>query len=106
MRIGSEQVFAAREQGTSETVRSYRDRNYSKMDPSKIREASQEFESLFINMMFKSMRNTVPKGEWLNGGLKQEIFEDMLYEQYSMLMAKRGGIGLGDMVYRQLTRKA
>ena len=99
------QVFASKEKMNSDMVRSYQDRDYSKMDNNKLKSVSQEFESLFINQLFKSMRSTVPKDTWLNGGLKQEIFEDMLYEQYSQMISKRGGIGLGDMVYRYLTTK-
>jgi len=67
-----------------------------------IKAVSREFESLFINQLFKSMRRTIPKSDWLNGGLKQEIFEDMLYDEYSKKISHAGGIGLGDMVYRFL----
>lgn len=99
------QVFASKEKMSSDMLQTYKDLNYSKMNPEKLKGVSQDFESLFINQLFKSMRNTVPKDNWLNGGMKQEIFEDMLYEQYSKIISKRGGIGLGDMVYKYLTTK-
>ena len=76
--------------------------DYKKTDNKRLKEVSQEFESLFLNQMFKTMRNTIPKDDLLNGGLKQEIFEDMLYNQYAVNISKNGGIGLGDMVYRYL----
>ncbi len=104
MTIGSEQVFATEQNRSMEQVESMRDRNYSGMSADKLREVSQEFESLFVNELFKSMRNTVPKDEWLDGGLKQDIFEDMLYSEYAKMTSKAGGIGLSDMVYDFLSR--
>jgi peptidoglycan hydrolase FlgJ len=102
MQIGSEQLFASKEKMDLAKLSTYQNRDYKKMDENKMKAVSQEFESLFINQLFKSMRNTVPKDEWLNGGLKQDIFEDMLYDEYSKNISKKGGIGLGDMVYRYL----
>jgi flagellar protein FlgJ len=102
MELGSESMLRAREYIENGLVTSLEKRNYKGMDEKKIKETSQEFESLFIEQLFKSMRNTVPKDEWLNGGLKQDIFEDMLYSEYSKLISRSGGIGLGDMVYKFL----
>lgn len=99
------QVYASKERMHSDMLRTYQDRDYSKMDNEKLKAVAQDFESLFINQLFKSMRDTVPKDKWLNGGLKQDIFEDMLYEQYAKNISQRGGIGLGDMVYKYLTTK-
>jgi Rod binding domain-containing protein len=36
----------------------------------------------------------------------EEIFEDMLYEEYSKIAASRGGIGLADMMYRHVRANA
>jgi flagellar protein FlgJ len=105
MQIGSEQLFINREKISSDRISSLQNRNYKSMSDSKLKDVSQEFESLFINQLFKSMRNTVPKNEWLNGGLKQDVFEDMLYNEYSKNIAKGGGFGLGEMVFRFLKRK-
>ena len=102
MQIGSEQVFASREKSQTDSLTSLESRNYKNMDDKKLKQVSREFESLFINMMFKSMRSTVPKDEWLNGGLKQDVFEDMLYSEYAKNMSNQGGLGMGDMVYRYL----
>lgn len=108
MQIGTEQVFVNREKMKTDELTSYQNRNYKNMDDKRLKDVSQQFESIFINQLFKSMRNTVPKDEWLNGGLKQDIFEDMLYDEYSKNISKQGGIGLGSMVYQYLksTQKA
>ncbi len=102
MELGSESMFSARENMETGRIESLGKTNYKGMDEKKIKETSSQFETLFIEQLFKSMRSTVPKDEWLNGGLKQDIFEDMLYSEYSKLISKSGGIGLGDMVYKFL----
>ncbi len=63
----------------------------------------QEFESLFVNMMLKEMRKTVDKAGLLDGGQAEDIFQDMLYDEYAKDMTKAAGFGLSDQVYLQLT---
>ena len=78
----------------------------TKADPERKRlyEASQEFQAIFVKMMLKAMRSTLNrKGDMLYGGQKQEIFEDMLYDEYSSSMSKNSGFGLADAMYRQLS---
>jgi hypothetical protein len=41
----------------------------------------QEFEAIFIKQMLNSMRRTVEKAGLLEGGLAEEFFEDMLYDE-------------------------
>ncbi len=62
-----------------------------------------EFESIFIKQMLDVMRKSVEKSDFLHGGMAEDIFEDMLYDEYSLLMAKKSSFGLADMAYRQLT---
>jgi len=77
----------------------------NEQDP--LREVAKEFEALFIEMMFDSMRETVDREHSLfDGGYAEEVFEDMLYEQYSLIMADSGGTGLADMIYDQLSEQS
>lgn len=96
------QLFAARGHDNARRTENYARMDYSKMDDRKMREVAGDFESLFINELFKSMRKTVPENEWLDGGMKQDIFEDMLYNEYAKDFSRMGGIGLGRMVYDYL----
>lgn len=67
----------------------------------KLREACQGFESVFISKLFAQMRATVPKDGMLHGQ-----YEDQYYSMFDKAMcdkmAESGGIGLADMMYRQL----
>lgn len=75
-------------------------------DDKELKEACVEFESYFLNMMFKSMKKTVVSG----GGIfeksnAQKMFEEMLDEELTKKMANTGGIGLADMMYKQMSRQ-
>ena len=64
-----------------------------------------EMESIFVAKMLKEMRKTVPKGEFLHGGFAEEIFEDMLYDEYALDLSKSSNLGLAKMLYDELSRK-
>lgn len=71
-------------------------------DKAQLEEVAQEFESIFLKQMLDSMRSTLQKESRLvDGGMAENIFEDMLYTEYSRLMARTGGFGLADMIVQQ-----
>ena len=75
------------------------------VDRGQIRRAAEMFESYFIQMMFREMRRTnfnengiIPRSN------AETIFTEMLDETMADVAAERGGFGLADMLYRQMTR--
>lgn len=68
-----------------------------------LRKTTQEFESLFLHHLLKTMRTTVPKGDLFHGGQSEEIFTDMLDQEIAKATSKRG-IGIADVLYHQLRR--
>lgn len=76
------------------------------LEAKKLREACEGFEAMFLSMMYKQMRATVPENDLF--GKKSnaiEIFEDMRDTELMNVAAKSGGIGIADMMYQQLTIK-
>ena len=70
--------------------------------PEALKTVAKQFEGLFMNMIMKSMRDATPK----DGALDSEqgkMFTSMLDQQLSQNLAKRG-VGLADMLIRQLTK--
>jgi Rod binding domain-containing protein len=65
-----------------------------------------EFEAIFLKQMLNSMRRTVEKTGLLDGGMAEEIFEDMLYDEYAKKMAETANFGLAAMIYGQLQPSA
>jgi peptidoglycan hydrolase FlgJ len=70
---------------------------------SKLYDKAQEFESLFVKMMLTEMKKSVDKAGMIDGGMAEDIFSDMLYDEYAKSMTKSAGFGLADQVYLQLT---
>ncbi len=69
----------------------------------KLREACQGFEAMFLNIMYKEMRNTVPENSLFGDSNADKILQDMRDTEMVNQMAKAGGVGLGEMLYKQLT---
>lgn len=68
--------------------------------------ACQDFEALFIKQMLDAMRKTVNKSDdLLKGGMSQDIFESMLYDEYAKKMAETAQFGIADAIYRQVSSK-
>lgn len=76
-------------------------------DDSELRDAAEQFESVFINMMLKTMRSTIPEGQgFIEKSHATQTYESMLDEEMSNGMAKGGGFGLSDMIYKSLVKRA
>jgi flagellar protein FlgJ len=69
--------------------------------PDALKTAATQFESMFINMMMKSMRDATPQDGPMDSQ-ETKTFTSMLDQQMSQKLAKRG-IGLADTLVRQLS---
>ncbi len=69
-----------------------------------IRKVANEFESLFLNLVLKSMRDTVPKNELMDGGNAEDIYKSMLDDEYSKMMAEQRSTGIADNIEEFLLR--
>jgi flagellar protein FlgJ len=72
--------------------------------PDALKGAATQFESMFINMMMKSMRDATPQDGPMDSQ-ETKTFTSMLDQQMSQKLAKRG-IGLADVLVRQLNTQA
>ena len=71
-----------------------------------LKQASRDFEGIFLGMMLKSMRSTLSGETLVSGGYAEEIFESMMDQQMVTDISRgESHLGFGEMIYRQLTRK-
>ncbi|MDQ2068487.1 flagellar assembly peptidoglycan hydrolase FlgJ [Natronospira bacteriovora] len=70
-------------------------------DPEALREVARHFESLFTHMMLKSMR-AASFGDDLTGGYQMDFYRDMFDQQIAVEMSQGQGLGLADLIVRQL----
>ncbi|RRJ85006.1 flagellar assembly peptidoglycan hydrolase FlgJ [Aestuariirhabdus litorea] len=74
--------------------------------PEALRKVAQQFESLFISMMLKSMRDAnavFEEGNPFNSS-ESKMYRDMLDSQMAVSLAESGGMGLAEVLMRQLDK--
>jgi len=69
---------------------------------SKIKELANEFEALFLDIMVRTMRQSVQKSGFIDGGNAEEIYRSMLDTEYSKNMAAQRTSGIADAIEKQL----
>lgn len=72
--------------------------------PGGVRQAAQEFESVFLTTMLSQMFAGIPTDGPFDGGHGEEMFRSLLIEQYGATIAASGGIGIADDVARELLK--
>jgi len=70
----------------------------------KVRETAEDFVSVFMNQITKSMRATVQENDAMHGDNGEKFFQDMLDTEYSKKMAKGSGYGLTDLIYQSMMK--
>jgi flagellar protein FlgJ len=69
--------------------------------PEALRQAAQQFEAVFMNMLMKSMREATPQDGMFDSE-QTRMYTSMLDQQLTQRMASRG-IGLAEVMVRQLS---
>lgn len=74
-------------------------------DPAALKAAAQQFEALFLQLVLKSMRDATSK-EGLFDSEQTRLYESLLDQQMSQVLATKGRVGLASVIERQLSRSA
>lgn len=70
-----------------------------------IEDASSQFEGMLLQQMFKSMWSSVPKDGMLSGSKEEGMYRDMLNESLSNSIAEGQGIGIKEVIAREMREK-
>ena len=74
-------------------------------DPAVLREVARQFESIFTKMMLDSMRSA-SFGDPMFGSDQADMYQDMMDDQLAVQLSQGRGLGLADMLIRQLSQGA
>jgi len=62
----------------------------------------RQLEAVSINTLFQAARKTVPQEGPLSGGFAGSMYQGLADEEYSRMIANRGGFGVGDALFGQI----
>ena len=71
-------------------------------DDVKLKKTCQEMEGVFLNLLLKSMRATVPKNTLDGQSNHSDTLLSMMDMEMTRNLAAAGGTGLADMMYRNI----
>ncbi|MDZ7672997.1 MAG: rod-binding protein [Halanaerobiales bacterium] len=88
-----------------QTVNQSQLKSMNSKDDDKLKTAISQFTSVFVKLMFKSMRSTLPEESYIDGGYAEEVFTDMMDEEVSKLGSKQSTFSnLNRLMFEQLNQ--
>ncbi len=70
---------------------------------SELRVAAEQFEAIFTQTLLKQMREAMPKGGLFDSD-QGRFYEQMFDQQLASSLGTHGGLGLSDILVRQLSQ--
>ena len=100
----TQQVNSSPQLGSSSQVGSGPKKN-SSGDDAKLKAESQQFEAVLWNQVMDAMQETVPEDGVLGDSFSNDVYQSMLNQQYSTLLAGQDSSsnGLSGILYKQLS---
>ncbi len=74
-----------------------------KKDDAELKSLAKKFESIFVNLLLKEMRQTVPKSELMRS-FSGDMYQSLFDEEVAAKVSEARGIGLADALYNQFSR--
>jgi flagellar protein FlgJ len=68
----------------------------------RLKDTTKKFEGVFVEQMFKAMRETVPHDGVADGGQGEEIFSGMMDQKIADRVPQQWHRGLADALFREL----
>ena len=70
-----------------------------------LRKSCREFEAIYINEMYKTMRKTVPDSGLFKKDMADTLYREMLDMEMARQTAAGDGLGIGKAMYEQLKKQ-
>lgn len=72
--------------------------------PAEAREVARQFESVFLGQLFEQMSMGLKTDGTFGGGPSEGIYRSYLNNAIADQVARNGGIGIADAVYREILK--
>jgi len=104
MNTNPQQATAKKEAAEAANFESAIEKAIASGDKEQLKKVSEQFESVFIHMMIKSMRTTVTDGGLTEKSHARGIYEGMYDQEMANKMASGRTMGVANMLYKQLEK--
>ncbi len=68
------------------------------------RKIAEDFEAFFLGQMLQPMFQNIEAAEPFGGSSSEKMWRTMQVEEYGKALAKSGGVGLADAVFREILK--
>jgi peptidoglycan hydrolase FlgJ len=73
-------------------------------DASAAKKTAEDFEAFFLSQMFEHMFSGIEPDAMFGGGEGEAVYRSLLFQEYGKAVAKQGGIGLADVVQKEILK--
>ena len=94
------QLFEAQLSANNPTVL----KNVDGLNDKAARETAENFEAVFLSQMLRPMFDTLKTDGIMGGGKAEGMYRDMMVDEVGKSIAKSGGIGIADSIYREILK--
>lgn len=74
------------------------------VDPEEARRAAEAFEAFFLSQVMEQMFTGLDPDPLFGGGPAEQIYRSMLFQEYGAVIARGGGVGIGDLVQKEILK--
>lgn len=101
----TQQLTMQKQQGDEKDFEASLEEAMASKDDKALKEACDQVEQYMLSTIFKQMKASTVTGESLvPKGDYEKMFEDYLVDEQCKTMTAAGGVGLSDMMYKQLSQ--
>lgn len=101
----TQQLTVQKQQGDEKNFEASLEEAMASKDDKALKEACDQVEQYMLSTIFKQMKASTVTGESLvPKGDYEKMFEDYLVDEQCKTMTAAGGLGLSDMMYKQLSQ--
>lgn len=99
-------IYASASNQTASKLENQLGSDYSKATDEELMDACKQFESYFLEQVFKGMMKTVQKNEDSSASTTNmlDYYEDQMIQNIAAESTEQSGLGLAQMLYEQMRR--
>ncbi len=74
-------------------------------ETAQLQKVAEDFEAVFLFQVLKQMRSTIHKEGMFHGGMGEDVFTEMMDEEFAKRIASRQTTGIAEALFKQLSRQ-